>query len=232
MFLSPFLNLLFPSRCPLCTLPSDLRHYNPLCAACWNRMERYTGPACTLCGLPTDSPRTGLCESCLRSVPPFSGLHYYGIYEGPLREAIHLLKFSGLKRLSGPLSSLLHDLPIPEVDGVVSVPLHRKKLKHREFNQSALLGRHLARHRKTRLLIDAIEKVRETPDQTEVTGKERFANIRGAFYASSKVRGLRLLLVDDVITTGATVHACAKALVKAGAQEIVVAALARSMPRR
>src|SRR5512139_4081144 len=124
MFLSHLLNLFFPSRCPLCSSLSDLRHCNPLCASCWSRMERYTGPACGICGLPTDSPRTGLCESCVSTPPPFSRIYFYGIYEGPLREAIHLLKFEGLKRLSGPLSALLRDLPFPKVDGVVPVPLH------------------------------------------------------------------------------------------------------------
>jgi ComF family protein len=163
--------------------------------------------------------------------PPFSRIICYGIYEGALKEAIHLLKFSGLKRLAKPMSGLLAEIIKDDFDALVPVPLYVKRLREREFNQSALLCRHLSKALDRPLLHDALIKKSETALQTSVSGKERRKNLRGAFSASADIKGLRILLIDDVITTGATVRECSDTLMRAGAAEIKVAALARSMPR-
>lgn len=229
--LSRILNLLFPSHCPICNSPSDNHRQNPLCNECWASIERYSGPSCEICGLPTPSPYTAICGECLRKRPPYSRILYYGIYDGALKESIHLLKFQGIKRLAKPLSDLLLTLPIKEYDAVVPVPLHSKKLKEREFNQTALLGRQISKATKTPLLLNSLVKTRETKLQTEVGRKGRLTNLKKAYAFSGDINGLRLLLVDDVITTGATVSECAATLKRAGAREIEVIALARSMPR-
>lgn len=182
--------------------------------------------------MPTVSPQTTTCESCLKTHPPFSKILYYGIYEGTLKEAIHLLKFNGVKRLSKPLSLLLPELSIPEANGIVPVPLNNKRLKQREFNQTASISRHLSRELKIPLMLYVLKKTKNTHPQTDVTGKERLKNLRNAFTASEAINGLGLLLVDDVITTGATVRECAKTLIGAGAKSVTVVALARSMPRQ
>jgi len=156
---------------------------------------------------------------------------YFGIYEGTLRESIHLLKFGGIKRLAKPLSELLMTLPASRCDAIVPVPLHKKKLREREFNQTALLGRHLSKIMKTPLLLHSLQKVRETKLQTEVSGKERHVNLRKAYAASRDISGKNILLVDDVVTTGATIEECASTLKRAGAKNVEVIALARSMPR-
>ena len=229
---SGILNFLFPSRCPLCGNTSDCVLYNPLCSACWSRIEKYTGPSCGICGIPVVSPLATLCESCMKEKPPYAKIFYYGIYEGALREAVHLLKFNGISRLAKPLGRLLAELPRTRVDAVVPVPLHPKRLLQREFNQAALIGRHLARRIQVPFLSHALAKLRDTPPQTEVSGKERLKNVRKAYRASDRVAGLELLLVDDVVTTGATVGECAKALMQAGAKSVTVAAAARSMPKQ
>lgn len=230
-YFSDVLNLLFPSQCPVCNSPSGNHIHNPLCNECWASIVRYNGPGCSICGLPTLSQHTGLCAECIETPPPFSRMLQYGIYEGALKESIHLFKFRGIKRLSKPLSMLLLDLPLGQYHGIVPVPIHPKKLREREFNQTALLARHISKHLKTPLLMNVLKKTRETKLQTEVTGQGRRANLRKAFAANGNISGMRLLLIDDVITTGATVRECASALKKAGAADVEAVALARSMPK-
>jgi ComF family protein len=230
-FARHILNLLFPSECPVCRDPSDAHEYNPICAKCWSTISRYEGPSCAICGLPTVSEYTGLCAECVAKTPPFSKITCYGIYEGALKESIHLLKFNGIKRLAKPLGALLPELVKDEFDAVVPVPLHIKRLREREFNQSALLGHYLSKACNKPLLHDTLIKNHETSLQTAVSGKERRRNLRVAFSVKKNISGMRLLLVDDVITTGATVRECASTLSRAGAEEIKVVALARSMPR-
>ena len=229
--MSGFLNFFFPSRCPVCNERSDNHSHNPLCGRCWSAITRYEGPACSVCGLPTVSPYTRICGACLDNKPPFDKIHYFGIYEGPLKESIHLLKFQGVRRLSIPLAGLISSLITDKYAAIIPVPLHTSKLREREFNQTALLGRHLSKALSTPLFLNALSKNRETKLQTDVSGKERRDNLSGAFSASKEISGASILLVDDVITTGATVAECSKVLKKAGALKIDVAALARSMPR-
>ncbi|MBZ0155372.1 MAG: ComF family protein [Alphaproteobacteria bacterium] len=232
-----FLNLLFPSRCPSCDGPSasSLSHH-PFCSACWEGIERYTAPACLLCGVPTSSFHTTRCASCMKTPPPFSKTLFYGIYDGTLKEAIHLLKFRGLKRLARPLGLLLATLPLPPAHAIVPVPLHKKRLREREFNQTALLGRWLSKERAVPLLPDALRKTRETPHQTGRGREERLKNVLNAFdvpgTSAGQVEGRDLLLLDDVITTGTTARECSRALAKAGARSVTVVALARSLPRQ
>lgn len=225
------LNLLFPSTCPVCGNESDSHMHNPFCENCWKGIQRYDGPACPTCGIPAVSAHAKHCESCLKAPPPYSKIIYYGIYDGALRKAIHLLKFNGLKRLARPIAMLISELPLPEADGIVPVPLHHGRLREREFNQTALIGRHISRACGIPLLLDVLKKEKETPAQINVTGKERLKNLKSAFSAIKAVNGLRLLLVDDVITTGATVHECASVLVNKGAKAVTVVALARSLPK-
>ncbi|GER93367.1 ComF family protein [Dissulfurispira thermophila] len=231
MFVSKLLNIFFSAKCPICGNESDYHLYNPFCTRCWRGIERYSGPACNICGMPTTSNLSTICELCLKKPPAFSKVLYYGIYDGALKEAIHLLKFNGVKRLSGPLSLMLSELPIPKADGIIPVPLHPNRLYKREFNQTASISRHLSKNLKIPLMIDVLKKIKETPPQTDVSGKERFKNIRNAFKVCREINGMNLLLIDDVITTGATIRECSKVLIKAGAKSVVVIALARSMPR-
>ncbi|MEW6163328.1 MAG: ComF family protein [Nitrospirota bacterium] len=222
------LNLLYPSKCPSCGGISDVFFHSPICASCWSKIKRYSGLSCRICAMPFSSEYAEICLQCLKKAPPFSKVINYGLYEGALAEAINHLKFHGLKRLAKPLGRLLLSFDLSAVDGIVPVPLSIKRLRERGFNQSLLIARVIAKKIGIPLLMDILLKKKETPPQIGLSAKERLSNLKNAFKVKGDIRGLRLLLVDDVMTTGATVTECSKELLKAGAKEVIVLTLARS----
>lgn len=225
---SSLFSIVYPCTCPVCKNPSDAFLYAPICANCWSTIKRYNGPSCKICASPLVSEYSKVCSECLHEAPPFSLVVNYGLYSDALSEAIHLLKFSGLKRIAKPLGRLLFELPIPPLDGIVPVPMTVKTLRARGFNQTLLLSRILSRHLRIPLRMDMLHKERETPPQIGLRAKERVSNLKNAFEGRGGGDKLRLILLDDVMTTGATVRECSKALLKAGAKEVVVVTLARS----
>jgi ComF family protein len=144
-----------------------------------------------------------------------------------LKEAIHLMKFKPVKRLSRPLGALLAEMDLPRVDCVVPVPLSLGGLRQRGFNQALLLSRMVAERIGVPLDTDLLYKKKETPPQVGLSRRARTGNLKGAFGVRRKLDGGRVLLIDDVITTGATAGECSKALLRAGAAEVSVALLAR-----
>lgn len=225
---SSLFSAIYPSACPVCKKTSDAFHHAPVCIKCWSTIKRYNGPACRVCAAPLVSEYSGLCGECLRKSPPFSTVLNYGLYTGALSEAIHLLKFSGLKRIAKPLGRFLFELPIPPLDGIVPVPITGKTLRERGFNQTLLLARNLSKHLGIPVKMDILYKKRETRPQIGLRAKERIINLRNAFEAKMDGNGMSLILLDDVMTTGATIRECSKTLLKAGAKEVVVVTLARS----
>ncbi len=228
VLISGFLNILYPSQCPACGNPSDTFRTSPICSSCWSTIERFAGPSCALCGLPFASEYAAVCGQCMKKRPPFSKVIFYGLYEGVLAEAISQMKFHGLKRLSKPLGTLILDLELPVIDGILPVPLSVKGLRKRGFNQALLMARVLSKSLQVPLFMDILWKKKETLPQIGLSKKERLANLKKAFEVQGDIKGLRLLLVDDVMTTGATVTECSKVLMKAGAQEVTVLTLARA----
>ena len=202
--------------------------HSPVCGSCWSGIRRYTGPSCRVCALPFTSEHARVCGQCLKKPPPFSRVITYGLYEGIIREAINQFKFHGLRRLSDPLGNLLLGFDLPAVDGVVPVPLTIRRLRERGFNQSLLIARIIAKKIRVPLLMDVLVKKKETPPQIGLTARERLLNLRNAFAVKGNVKGLRLLLVDDVMTTGATVTECSEQLMKSDAEEVIVLTLARA----
>lgn len=160
--------------------------------------------------------------------PPYSRILPYGIYEGVFAEAIHQLKFYGVRRLSKPLGDFLLRLDIPRADAIIPVPMTKKALIRRGFNQSLLLAHVVARRTGITLFMDSLIKVKETPPQIGLSAGERLTNIKNAFAVRGSLKDLSILLVDDVITTAATVRECSKMLRRAGAREVIVLALARA----
>ena len=175
---------------------------------------------------PLDS--AGRCMLCRSGRRGFDEAFCYGAYAGTLRELIHLFKYGGMRRLARPLGDLLAAaLPRDrQFDAVTAVPLHWRKRWRRGFNQSELLARVIARRRGIPL-IRALRRGSATPAQAGLSHAQRRENVAAAFRARRGVAGLRILLIDDVMTTGATAGACARALKKAGAQSVSLAALAR-----
>ncbi len=226
--ISKLLNCIYPAECPVCGKASDIFIHSPVCSSCWSRIRRYTGPSCGICALPFVSGHSHLCGGCMKKSPPYARIIAYGLYEGVLKEAISRFKFYGLRRLSRPLGGLLPNLPIPEADTIAPVPLTAKGLRQRGFNQSLLIAGVVSKKTGIPLNIDILFKIRETPPQVGLSASERHKNLAGAFTAKGCLKGRRILLVDDVVTTGATAAACSKALLKAGAKEIIVLAIARA----
>ncbi len=190
----------------------------------------YKGPKCQKCSKPLASEVSITCRVCIEDAPAFEGVRGFGIYDGTLKEAINLLKYYRIKRLSKPLSELMFKTGIPNADVIIPVPLFERKLRQREFNQSALLAKHLADYTGITLVIDCLLKVRNTLPQVKLSAKERKKNIRNAFRISNKklIQKKNIMLVDDVFTTGATVRECSKLLKRAGAGGIHVVTLAHS----
>jgi ComF family protein len=166
-----------------------------------------------------------LCRNGRRG---FDEAFCYGAYQGTLRKLIHLLKYSGMRRLAQPLSALLADaLPRDrQFDLVTAVPLHWRRRWQRGFNQSELLGLAIA-HTRGIPAKKVLRRGSATRSQAGLSNAQRRENVAGAFRARCKVAGLRILLVDDVMTTGATAGACARALKKAGARSVSLLTLAR-----
>ncbi len=222
------LNALYPSTCPACSCPTDNTSVAPFCSSCWSTVQPYTGGSCRICADPFSSASSGICSACIQSPPPFSGVVSYGIYDRVLAKAIHEFKFTKTRRLHKPLGALLLGMDLPRMDAIVPVPMHLHGLRERGFNQSVLLAKIIAKATGMPLIINGLLKEKETPPQIGLTARERAANLSGAFAAVRSFTGMSILLVDDVMTTGATVRACARQLRRAGAGDVVVCTLARA----
>jgi ComF family protein len=177
----------------------------------------------------------GLCALCAGGMRGFDRAYSFGFYEGTLRSLIHLFKYSGMKPLSARLAGLLiRALPLDTpYDAVVPMPLYWRRKWKRGFNQAEMLGRHVAEQRGIPLL-DAVRRVRATATQAGLTSSNRRKNVAGAFRVKrrfkddARIRGKRILLIDDVMTTGATAAACASTLKRAGAASVTLLTLART----
>jgi len=229
--LSKILNILFPEICPVCKKPSREHKTAPICPECWQTIHIYKGPSCQRCGKPLVSDVSITCGGCLEDEPFFKYARSAGLYEGALREAINIFKYYRVKRLSKPLSEIMLKIADPlGIDIVIPVPLSKKRLREREFNQSALLAKHLADYTNTKLVADCLIKIKETRSQVGLSAKERQVNVRGAFGIINEdlINGKNIILVDDVFTTGATIRECSKLLKRKGARNIYVLTLAHS----
>ena len=206
-----------------------------------------TGPVCLRCGSALASRSTSAgavqCRECRMAPPPFIRAASYGIYQGRMREAIHALKYDRLHGVSNGLGRMLAEAiaqlagEAPEEMLVVPVPLHASKYAQRGFNQSRSLARAALRilrksHPAWRLTLASrtLLRQRATESQAGLTPRQRRINVRGAFAVSdpARVTAQHVLIVDDILTTGATARAAARALVEAGAASVWVATLARA----
>jgi len=219
------LNLLFPPRCVVC---GQLDTW--LCAPCTAQLSWIRGPVCLRCGAPLDHGE--LCARCRKSPPRLDAIRSPLLFEGPLRVAVHRLKYRHAWELAEPLADLLavywHAHPLP-VDIIVPVPLHPSRLRKRGYNQAALLAR--AFGARVGLAVDeqALQRVRATASQMRLSAHDRRRNVEGAFCCSNgRVKGHSVLLIDDVCTTGATLEACADALRSGGAEAVSALTLGRA----
>jgi ComF family protein len=191
---------------------------------CAEAIERVP-PGCARCGHPGAG---ALCGACGASPPAFDAVRAGGLFGGPLADAVHALKYGGRPALARPLGTwLAARAPLSPGAAVASVPLARGRRIERGYDQAALLADALAHASGARRVRAVLRRVRETPPQVGKTRAERARNVARAFEATRPVSG-DIVLVDDVVTTGATADAAAGALRRAGARSVVVVALARA----
>jgi competence protein ComFC len=233
LLVDPVLALVFPSSCPGCGGLIDQPTRGPLCLTCWTSLPRHRGQVCA-CGFPLGGAASAPCGRCRRGLAPFARGASLGPYEGTLRLLVHELKFRGRRRVADRLAeALLADVSVRTAlagaDVVVPVPLHPRRRRERGFNQSGLLAAAVARPLRLKVAEDALARRQDTPPQTGLTAAERRANVERAFVVRRRpaVAGRIVVLVDDVLTTGATARACARALMAAGAAEVRLVTAAR-----
>ncbi|MGH2347995.1 MAG: ComF family protein [bacterium] len=225
------LDVLFPPACQVCRTPGP----DVLCRACTDRFRLIRPPVCDRCGRPLRGPPDLLftCVKCRGRRLGFAHARAAGVYEGTLRDAVHALKFRGRMTLGAPLGRVMADAAgaapaLEGCDAIVPVPLHPSRRTERGFNQAEVLAQEVAAALGLSLAPDALKRVRATRAQSELQLDERRTNVRGAFAAAAG--GFqKVLLIDDVLSTGFTARECARALRAAGARKVVVLALARTV---
>jgi ComF family protein len=230
------LAVLLAPTCASCDRPLDNPTRGPVCAACWSAIVPITPPVCDACGDPLPSWRRisqaeSRCPRCRRHRQVVR-TRAIGAYDGVLGRIVHALKYDGRRRVARPLAALLARVGaelLAGADVVVPVPLHRSRLAARGFNQAAEIARHLGVP-----MAHGLRRVRPTRSQTDLPAARRHANVRGAFAVARRFdpRGLVVVLVDDVSTTGATLGGCAEPLLAAGASEVRALTAARVVTRR
>jgi competence protein ComFC len=242
--IDPFSTLLIPSLCRCCEQPLDALDSVPVCDNCWSQVQPYQGTECAQCGLFLSSPRvlhnTELCGLCRRESFAFDQARTFGWYDGVLGDLIRRFKYDAWLPLAKPLAHCLREVygrfaaagSPATFDLILSVPLHRNRQRKRGYNQAQLLAERLSKLLNVPFGGKDCVRVRDTQPQTGLRGAERRKNVRGAFAVPKpeRVKGASVLLIDDVLTTGATLDACAAALRQAGAAEIRALTLARARP--
>lgn len=227
-------DLLLPPTCPACRSAVD--RPGRLCAACWGEVDFIAAPFCASCGLPFahDHGAATLCGGCLSDTPAFDRARAAMRYGDVPAKLVVGFKHGDQTHLAPALADWLERAGaelLTEADLLLPVPLHRGRLFRRRFNQSALLAHALGRRRGIEVATGLLRRGKATASQGGLTRNERLRNVRGAFAVDSDDRsaldGRRVVLIDDVFTTGATIEACARVLRRAGALRIDVLTLAR-----
>jgi len=235
LYIPEMLDLLYPRNCVRCGMssPEALPH---LCWDCLSDTPKIEAPFCVCCGDPVAGTiqHDYTCFACSRKTPAFEFARSAVRYEGAVGEALRALKYNQAVWLAADLAALLFacvqaEYPGGKFDCVSAVPLHPTRFRARGFNQSSLLAAELARRMELPYKEKAARRIRSTNTQTGLTAPQRAANVHAAFRSGlfAPLKRKRILLVDDVMTTGATVNACASALKKGGAQTVHVVTVAR-----
>ncbi|GHB28975.1 amidophosphoribosyltransferase [Pseudovibrio japonicus] len=227
--LTVVLDALFPHSCPVCN--ELVQCDGGLCLSCWQTLELISAPYCERLGVPLhyDLGPNAWSAAALVNPPDYDRARAAVLYNGPARELVKRFKFYGEVRLSRFLAKCMLNAGAELVSlesFLVPVPLHRSRLRQRTYNQSALLVKEIGHHLGGRVLLDGMVRTRKTHQQVGLKRGARTANVGGAFHVAEHflplVSGAHVVLVDDVLTTGATVEECARVLKAAGARQVDV----------
>ena len=233
------LNIIFPRRCALCGCSIPSEDAFEVCPACKTQLPLHAKSSCVVCGKAMDGSLVGAgivrCGDCRLKPPPVDATVAALRYEGTGRQLIHRFKFGGMRKIAGTLApiicSRIHVRPdMGNADLIVPIPLHRGRLFARGYNQAYLLAMEIGCILSIPVSAGLIERRLDTPSQSSLTRQKRFANMKKAFCVTDTavLKGTAILLVDDVMTTGATIFEAAKTLKKAGARRVTCAVAARA----
>ena len=224
---------LYPAKCRVCDDSLGVASMPYICADCWQDIRFLEPPWCDICGTPGVN---GLCDACATSPPRYGQLRTVALYQTTLQQAIHLFKFEKKKVFAEHLIRLINahipvDCDVATYDFVLPIPIHKKRLRERGFNQATLLADGIAKAAGVPVLTNTLVRKRHTVAQSSLDREARQQNIVGAFDVLDPdiIRGKRLLVIDDVFTTGATIREAVNELWTADPAEIDVLTLARTM---
>lgn len=223
MALGILVDALLPRRCVLCAAASR----SAFCPDCALELPVLARPRCHICALPIG--RGERCGRCLARPPHFDATVAAAAYAYPVDRLVQGLKYGGRLHLAPVLAELLAAEPAPEADALIPVPLHPQRLCERGFNQAAEIARHLARHWRLPLHALCCERLMDAPPQASLPWKSRADNVRGAFRVVGNVAGRHVAVVDDVMTTGATLEQLAQVLKLAGARRVTNVVVTRTL---
>ena len=237
-WIEPGLALIYPQVCQLCEVQRATRQSGFVCSKCWGKVRFIKPPFCDRCGLPYDGDISSPfeCSNCRDLELQFCSARSAVAAKGVVLDVIHRYKYQQALWFETFLADLFLRAALPELRGgnwnlIVPVPLHPTKQREREFNQAERLAGHLAQALALPLNRNLVRRVRPTQTQTLLSKKQRAENVHRAFAARAgvKLNGERVILVDDVLTTGATTSACARVLRAVGAGEVCVWTVARGL---
>lgn len=236
IFLNCLTDILYRKYCLVCrTIINSNSKHGLVCLDCWNQIERNIPPLCLYCGRHlTDKCTNNICGECKEKKFAFDRAYAVCSYKGKLKELIHQFKYKGKDYLGSILAELLiesvpkYAIPLEIFDWVIPLPLHRRKIREREFNQSLILARELSRKFNLPLLEKGLLRVKDTAAQAQLPADKRLKNVKDCFKANPKaeLRGKNILLIDDLLTTGATCSEAAGMLKRVGCNKVFVLTLA------
>lgn len=221
-----WLQKLLSRGCVLCDAPTTGTW---ACKECASELPYLPRARCAVCAVPLASGAT--CGACLERPPAFDGIFAVLAYDFPVDALIHAFKYGGRLELAPALGEAFAAAGAPAADVLVPMPLAPRRLRERGFNQALELARFVSRRHGIPILPGACRRVSDTPPQAALPWRERARNVRGAFVCDTALNGLRVAVVDDVVTTGATLNEIARTLREVGAVSVVGWALARTLPR-
>jgi ComF family protein len=224
------LRIVLPSWCIACGTELPWRDRTAsVCAPCWARLPKITTVKCNSCARAVGATT---CIACFADPLPVDWCEAWGEYRGVLEDVLHALKFERHDFLDDALAALLEETLLARgdvaFDAIAAVPMSRAKERRRGYNQSELLARALARRLGVHCDMTLLTRREERATQSHLPKRERAANVRGAFAASSRVKGKSILVVDDICTTGETLRACATVLARAGAARVCAVTVAKA----
>ena len=236
---------IFKQNCILCASPQASTPGHPLsnslheldspcihavCRPCLNELPWHPSTSCPQCGLSSSGQ---LCGSCMSSAPNFDATHAVFLYQYPIDKMMQRYKYGNMLNISDTFGRLLAEKsPFESIDLIIPMPMHPTRIKQRGFNQALETAKVLSKNHKKKLDYKSVARQTLTPPQASLALKERVENIKGAFKVNSDLAGKRIAIVDDVMTTGASLNELAKTLKKAGASHVECWVIARTLPHQ